>query len=62
MPFLTIDQYDPFPFLLYTMLLIAACTFLLWALVRRYWQHVEALVIAIPMLTIGLMSQVVQIR
>ena len=62
MPFLTIDQYDPFPFLLYTMLLIAACPLLLWALVRRYWDKVEALVIAIPMLTIGLMSQMAQIR
>jgi hypothetical protein len=59
---MTIDQYEPLPFLIYTILLLVSLTLLVWAIVRKYWDKVEALVVALPMLAIGLLSQMVQIR
>ena len=56
---MTINQYAPHTFIFFIMLNIAAFTLLAWALMRRYWQHVETLAIAIPMFLIGLASQLV---
>lgn len=56
---MVINQYAPDTFIFFVMLNIAAFTLLAWALMRRYWQHVEVLAVTIPMFLIGLASQLV---
>lgn len=56
---MAIDPYDPNTFIFFVMLNIAAFTLLAWALMRRYWRHVETLAVAIPMFLIGLASQLI---